>query len=134
MLYINDLPSAVNLKSVMFADDTNLLIKGDNLSDLIVNLNEELEKINDYFKANQLKLNAQKTKMVYFSKKTTNPAVNQAIVKLDGTKLEFEDSASFLGLQIDSHLNWDKHCTKVANTISRNNSMINRVKKLLQKL
>ena len=36
-----------------------------------------------------------------------------------------------MGIQIDSHLNWDKHCTKVANIISRNNSLINRVKKLL---
>ena len=131
LLYINDLPSAVSLKCVKFADDTNLLISSNDFSNLIQTLNGELEKINDFFKANQLKLNAQKTKMVYFSKKTTDPAVNQTIVKLDGIRLEFEDSASFLGLQIDSRLNWDKHCTKVANTISRNNSMINRVKKLL---
>ena len=131
LLYINDLPAAVSLKSVMFADDTNLLISSDNFDFLIHTLNKELEKINDYFKANQLKLNAQKTKMVYFSKRNTNAAVNEAIVKLDGITLEFEESASFLGLQIDSHLSWDKHCTKVANTISRNNSMINRVKKLL---
>ena len=131
LLYINDLPAAVSLKSVMFADDTNLLISSDNFSYLIQTLNEELGKINDYFKANQLKLNAQKTKMVYFCKKKSSTAIDEAIVKLDGTKLEFEESASFLGLQIDSHLNWDKHCTKVANTISRNNSMINRVKKLL---
>ena len=69
--------------------------------------------------------------MVYFSKKNQNTAVKEACVKLDGIQLKFEESASFLGLQIDSHLKWDKHCTKVANTISRNNSMINRVKKLL---
>ena len=43
----------------------------------------------------------------------------------------FERDATFLGIQIDSHLNWDKHCTKVANIISRNNSLINRVKKML---
>ena len=59
--------------------------------------------------------NASKTEMVYFSKTRT---------------LEFEDSASILGLKIDSHLNWEKHCTKVANIISQNNSMINRVKNM----
>ena len=69
--------------------------------------------------------------MVNFSKRSSPTAINNTLVELDGTRLEFEESASFLGLQIDSHLNWEKHCTKVANTISRNNSMIDRVKKLL---
>ena len=50
---------------------------------------------------------------------------------LDGDRLEFEEEATFLGIIIDSHLNWDKHCDKVANTISRNNGALNRVKKLL---
>ena len=69
--------------------------------------------------------------MVYFSKKSASTEITNALVQLDGTRLEFEESASFLGLQIDSRLNWEKHCTKGANTISRNNSMINRVKKML---
>ena len=69
--------------------------------------------------------------MVYFSKKSASTEITNALVQIDGTRLEFEESASFLGLQIDSRLNWEKHCTKVANTISRNNSMINRLKKVL---
>ena len=36
-----------------------------------------------------------------------------------------------MGITSDSHLLWDKHCNKVANTISRNNGVINRVKKRL---
>ena len=32
---------------------------------------------------------------------------------------------------MDSHLSWGGHCNQVANTISRNNAMINRVKKIL---
>ena len=50
---------------------------------------------------------------------------------MDGIKLKFEDTASFLGLTIDCHLTWEEHCNKVANKISRNSSMINRVKHLL---
>lgn len=52
LLYINDIPSAANLKCVIFADDTNLLIQGNDLEALSVALNKELEGINDYFKAN----------------------------------------------------------------------------------
>ena len=131
LIYINDLPSATNLKSVMYADDTNLLVRGKNLENVVRELNRELENINDYFKANQLKLNPHKTKMVYFSKTLTHPQNTDEDVTLDGVKLKYDEYAPFLGIQIDSQLNWDKHCIKVANTILRNNSVINRVKKLL---
>ena len=52
-------------------------------------------------------------------------------VYLNGEKLKFEEEASFLGITIDSTLKWEKHCTNVANKISRNNSVINRVKNVL---
>ena len=50
----------------MFADDTNLVVKGKNLKELELTLNHELHNLSDYFKANKLKLNADKTKLVCF--------------------------------------------------------------------
>ena len=131
LIYINDLPSASNLKCVSFADDSNLLIQGDNLKELTLNLTKELEGISDFFKANQLKLNAKKTKMVFFRKKSLPDGHQQMDVVLDGTKLSHDDEAEFLGTIIDGTLSWEKHCTKVANKISRNNGLLNRVKHLL---
>ena len=131
IIYINDLPAASKLKTVMFADDSNLIIKGKDLSILKNNLNTELEGINDFFKANKLKLNASKTKLVCFRKKSQLINYEDIQIYLDGTLLTFEEDATFLGVKIDSHLSWDKQCNHVANTISRNNGAINRVKKLL---
>ena len=131
LVYINDLPSASNLKCVSFADDSNLLIKGENLKELTITLTKELEGINDFFKANQLKLNAKKTKMVFFRKKSLPHDHQQMDVVLDGVKLNHDDDAEFLGTIIDGTLSWEKHCTKVANKISRNNGLLNRVKHLL---
>ena len=128
LLYINDLPAAANLKTVMFADDSNLLIRGNNIRDLCYVLNNELEHINDYFKANQLKLNTKKTKVVCFRKKSRKIDYNETPIYLDGVKLDFVEEAVFLGITMDSHLTWDKHCNKVANIISRNNGMLNRTK------
>ena len=131
LLYINDLPSASNLKSVLFADDTNLQISGDNLESIVATLNKELEKVSDFFKANQLKLNAKKTKMICFSKKSMKINPCQIKVVLDDEILKPENETQFLGIIIDSHLTWEKQCIKVANKISVNNSVINRVKNLL---
>ena len=42
LLYINDLPEATNLKSVLYADDSNLLIRGKDLHSVCGSLNDEL--------------------------------------------------------------------------------------------
>ena len=131
LLYINDLPSASNLKCVTFADDTNLLIKGKNLEKMAAELNGELENISDYFKANQLKLNPKKTKAVIFRRKSLPLNHEKIQIVLDGVPLVICNDAPFLGITIDGTLSWEKHCTNVANKISRNNSMLNRVKNIL---
>ena len=131
LIYINDLPSASNLKCVLFADDSNLLIQGKDLKQTATKLNSELEKINDYFKSNKLKLNTKKTKLVCFRKKSQQVNYDHIQIFLDGDKLEFAEEAIFLGITIDSHLSWESHCNHVANKISRNCGAINRVKKLL---
>ena len=75
LIYINDLPSAANLKCVSFADDSNFIIQGSDLTNLTTSLTKELEHVSDYFKANQLKLNAKKTKMVIFRRKKLPPTI-----------------------------------------------------------
>ena len=103
LIYINDLPSASGLMCVSFADDTNLLIRGDNLKQLTATLTEELKGVSDYFKANQLMLNAKKTKMVFFREKSLPHGHQLMDVYLDGVKLGHDDEAEFLGTIIDGN-------------------------------
>ena len=131
LIYINDLPAASNLKCVLFADDSNLLIQGKDIKLTATKLNSELEKVNDYFKSNKLKLNTKKTKLVCFRKKSQQVNYDHIQIYLDGDKLEFAEEAVFLGITIDSHLSWESHCSHVANKISRNCGALTRVKKLL---
>ena len=72
-----------------------------------------------------------KTKAVCFRKKSQKIELNNLHILLDGEKLKFEEDARFLGIILDSHLSWEGHCNQVANTISRNNALINQVKKML---
>ena len=134
LIYINDLPAALNhLRPVMFADDTNLVIKGKNLCNLKTIIQQELNELADYFKANKLKLNVGKTKLICFRKKGSdmNNLKQQFEINLDGEKLEIDDTASFLGMTIDSHLTWEKHCQEVANKVSRTTNILSRLKNFL---
>merc|ERR1712015_534619 len=69
--------------------------------------------------------------MVCFRKKSLTIDYEQIEIYLDGEKLSFEEEASFLGITIDSNLNWEKQCNNMANKISQNSGAINRVKKIL---
>ena len=133
LLYINDLPASLNnMNAVMFADDTNLVGRHKNLNTLAKNANSDLESLSDYFKANKLKLNADKTKMVCFRKKGQKIS-EESQVLLDGVRLSYDDSATFLGITLDSHLTWEQHCTNVANKASRSLGILNRIKNNLLK-
>ena len=52
----------------MFADNTNLFYSHKNIRQLFTKVNEELEKIGDWFKANKLSLNNKRTKYMLFHK------------------------------------------------------------------
>ena len=132
LIYINDLPSALTkLIPVMFADDTNLIIKGKNTSELVQTLNAELEILSDFLKSNKLKLNQEKTKIVCFRKKRNQVSVENLDIIFDGKKIICEKNVKFLGIILDEHLTFEDHCNSVANKMSRNTGILNRVKKTL---
>ena len=132
LIYINDLPAALcKLIPVMFADDTNLIVKGKNIDELVKTLNAELECLSDYFKANKLKLNTDKTKIVCFRKKGKVVSTNELEIVFDGKKLVCEKNTTFLGIILDEHLTWEDHCNAVANKMARNAGVLNRVKNSL---
>ena len=63
LIYINDLPTIVNLDNnmVLFADDTSIIITDTNRRDFNVNANQMFQDINTWFKGNLLTLNLNKT-------------------------------------------------------------------------
>jgi hypothetical protein len=63
LLYVNDLPSATDLlKVILFADDSNLILRGRNPGIISRLMTTELEKVSDWFSANKLLLNPEKNK------------------------------------------------------------------------
>ena len=106
-------------------------MKGKNTKELVQTLNSELESLSDFFKANKLKLNASKTKMVCFRNKRCKIPINDLNIVFDGHRFSFENNATFLGIILDEHLSWEDHCNFVGNKMARNAGILNRVKKTL---
>ena len=58
ILYVNDLSKVTNkFVSILFADDTTILFKGDNIHSIITSLNYELGKLIIWLNTNKLSIN-----------------------------------------------------------------------------
>ena len=70
IIYANDLPNSMkHSKCILFADDTTVYHSSPNLRELIGLIEEDLVTLSDWFCANKLSLNANKTNFLVVSPK-----------------------------------------------------------------
>ena len=139
IIYTNDLPNCLtNSKAILFADDTTVFCSSPDLHNLHRKINYDLEYLTEWFRANKLSLNVGKTHHVLFNNVHTNrpdgPTGNLNLnIKIGNNIIERRDSVKFLGIHIDSKLDWHDHINSVKNKISSSSYAISKVKHLLNK-
>ena len=115
------------LKFYLFADDTNIYLESDNLNELEKVANNELKHLSLWLKVNRLALNISKTNYVIFHSSQRKLDLNITI-KLDKKALTQKEHIKYLGVIIDSHLNWKQHIQTVSNKISRSIGIMYRLR------
>ena len=102
---MNDLPNVTNkLFTILFADDTTLLIEGSNIHDIITTLNNELNSLNVWLGANKLSINVSKTHyMVFHRARRKNNNHNN--IFLNNSILTKVNYTKVLGIILDNKLN-----------------------------
>ena len=133
--YVNDLHNSSTLDPIMFADDTNLFYEHKDLQTLFSLVNQELQKINEWFEANKLSLNVEKTKYSLFHKPSRKDDLPLLLPRLliKKHKVERVKSIQFLGVLLDENLSWKDHITYVENKITKNIGLLYRAKLFLGK-
>ena len=128
LIYINDLVQSTSIVNfIMFADDTSMLYNSSGNCLPFDSLNEELDKVSDWFAANGLLVNASKSNVVIFKLKNKTP-VHTGKVIINKSCLDIVNHVNFLGVEIDSKLNWTTHINKICTKISQNIGVLNRIK------
>ena len=92
-------------------------------------INEELCKINEWLNINKLLLNKCNTKYMVFH--MPNKRIQALTLKIDDAYIERVDEFNFLGLTLDTNLNWRKHTEKISNKCSKTIGILNRLKYVL---
>lgn len=118
LVYINDLPCLIknSHEIVLFADDTSLIFKLKRQQPVTDDVNNALSKIVHWFSVNNLLLNEKKTKCIRFL--TPNVKQVKTNVLVNGAELDLVDTTVFLGITLDSKLQWGPHITKLSKRLS----------------
>lgn len=131
LLYVNDIVSVSNvLKCILFADDTTLFYSGENLSDVLQTIQDEFQKIMNWFNANRLSLNLSKTNFMIFSSKKIDI---DATLSIHGSKIERTHEIMFLGVIFDEQLTWKSHIEYVKTKVSQTIGIIHKTKDSLNR-
>ena len=121
IIYINDINQQTpenTLYYTLYADDTNLIISGDNIEDTTQQLNTHLNTLHQWFESNHLFINTSKTNYIVFTQKPSIARHNFEI-KLNNIPIDRVHQTKFLGIIIDSNLNWRHHISHIKNKISK---------------
>ena len=126
-LYLYDFQNCINSITLLFADDTSLLVKADTLELLQEKTNEELHKIHKWFKSNGLTLHPGKTRAILFGRGTLNINVDGQQIVTCGNNQE-EKFVNMLGIYIDQKLNWAEMIDKVNKQITKTRFILRKFK------
>ena len=135
LIYINDIYcSSSVLKFILFADDTNLFYSSKSISDLQHVLNHEMAALSDWFKANKLSLNIDKTSYILFcannARRIPEPSFE---LYIESIKVKRVESCKFLGVYLDEKMTWKTHIDQITSKMSKSIGIISRTKHILPK-
>ena len=135
IIYMNDIANSSKVfESVLYADDTTLMssLHACNIRDMGGEIiNNELKKVHDWLSVNRLSLNVKKTKFMVFHKPQRNIKNCVPHITMNDISVERVAEFNFLGLNINEHLTWSTHASKIGNKISSSIGIINKLKHFL---
>jgi len=131
LIYIKDLlNSKLHIIPRLFADDTCLVIHESNTQTLEETINDELQKVYEWTKANKITINPPKSKALINPPKA-NINVPRVEVYLNNTVLDIKDNVKYLGITIDNRINFENHIKVLTGKISRFVGVINKLRHTL---
>lgn len=130
LLFVNDLPNFSEIfKSILFADDANLYLEGEDPSNLVLTANIELFKLYNWCVANRISMNSLKTFHLLFGNKP--PKELPILTIKSGPTYEVikrADSVKFLGIYYEENLSFKTHINHLVQRLSRTSALIYQLK------
>ena len=116
LIFCNDLNIYLtNMQCIQFADDTMLYLGHLNPERLKHMVEDNLDVLQDWFRANKLTLNVEKSVCLIFN--DTNCKNLDMRLALSGKTIPIQKETKFLGVWLDKDLKWDRQITETINGV-----------------
>ena len=119
LIYINDLNSVLKYsKHFLYADDTVIFCSGDNQNAVENNLQQDLNSFGTWCKGNKLTINTKKSNVVTFGTRNRISKIRNLSLYVNNEKLLRVPFYKYLGVYLDTSLNFNKHIDNSRKIIS----------------
>lgn len=129
LIYINDLPETIANPCILYADDTTILVKCENVNNYEYEINDTLNKTINWLYNNKLNINMKKSKIIQFN--NINMKKIPLHITYNNETIEEVDNIKFLGIMYDKFCNWKSHIHMVCAKIDKFIYAIRRLRQIV---
>ena len=115
----------------VYADDTALLVRGSNKSEIEKKLELDLQHLSGWFMQNKLCLHSSKTKCMLISGKRSVHRNETLSVHLDEELIENVSVMKYLGVKIDNHLSFEANINVVCGKLAARTGLLWRIRNFI---
>ena len=131
LVFVNDVKGAINdCKIKLYADDPVLYQSGINCDEAVAKLQESVDLFANWCEVNSLISNIIKTKTMAFGSRQKVKKARKTEIRLGGENLKHVPSYKYLGLILDSTLNYNLHVNQVIHTVLHKLMLLSKMKKI----
>jgi hypothetical protein len=114
-------------KIVLFADDTNIIVSGENLNTLQYKLNNVMKELQTWFTLNSLVVNVEKMLAISFHTTQNKKPVFPHVI-FEGRDIPHNTETKFLGIHSDENMKWINHIKYLSSKLNTSYYMISFLK------
>lgn len=119
ILYVNDMYSAVTCELILYADDSALIVSGDDVEEIQTVLRNELMNVSKWLEANKLSLHLGKTESILFGSKSHLKKTDKMEIVCNGNEIKAMESVKYLGARLDQELSGNEMGLSVIKRVNK---------------
>ena len=134
LLFINDMSQFTTDRCLndKYADDSMICAPGDNIPEVKQKWQNSIRNASSWYKMNRLKINIDKTKVMFIGSKAQLKSLNvhDFILSYDDTSLERVENAKYLDMFINCDIWWEFHVRRLCLTTYYHISLLRRLRRI----
>lgn len=133
LLYVNDMPSAIDCHLFLFADDSAILVSHKDKSEVERLLSVQLSKLSVWLADNKLSLHLGKTESILFGSRDKLRKSQEFRVTLGNFIITAREVVTYLGCILDNKLTGEFMAQRVITKVSQRTKFLARISSLLDR-